>query len=297
MKSRRWSPSAMPCAVRLEQPHRLAGFGFVEHACASDARHLALVILVRAEHVEEFQARPLRRQLLLLHARDRPAPDRTDACSSRRDSSAAAACSACGDQSSSKPCCAVAIGRGRRRIDERRPGRRAPVEQAQRQAEIGLDHEVAVGRGGVGDRAEMDHGVELAAVEPARTGRRAGRSRRAGAWPRLRHLPSVPSTSLTTISVRPASLRPATTFDPINPAPPVTNNIDADPARRLPRGLGPSFAPVRTAAQLAGSPTVNAGGDSAELDRCRCRATPHEQAGQLCRTADIQSRVHDQLKQ
>src|SRR5271154_2832050 len=44
---------------------------------------------------------------------------------------------------------------------------------------------------------------------------------------RLRHLPSLPSVSLTAISVRPASLRLATTFDPMNPAPPVTNNIDA----------------------------------------------------------------------
>src|SRR5262252_4874576 len=42
---------------------------------------------------------------------------------------------------------------------------------------------------------------------------------------RLRHLPSDPSVSLTTTSVRPASLRSATTFDPINPAPPVTNNM------------------------------------------------------------------------
>jgi hypothetical protein len=31
---------------------------------------------------------------------------------------------------------------------------------------------------------------------------------------------------LTAMSVRPASLRLATTFDPMNPAPPVTNNID-----------------------------------------------------------------------
>jgi hypothetical protein len=29
------------------------------------------------------------------------------------------------------------------------------------------------------------------------------------------------------MSARPASLRLATTFDPMNPAPPVTNNIDA----------------------------------------------------------------------
>src|SRR5258708_35473741 len=42
---------------------------------------------------------------------------------------------------------------------------------------------------------------------------------------RLRHLPSDPSTSLTTTSACPASLRSATTFDPMNPAPPVTRNM------------------------------------------------------------------------
>ena len=44
--------------------------------------------------------------------------------------------------------------------------RRAPVQELERQAEIGGEDEIAVGRGGVGDGAEMDHGVELAAVEP-----------------------------------------------------------------------------------------------------------------------------------
>ena len=48
-------------AVRLEQPHRLAALGLVE-ALGDEAHHLALVVLVRPEHVEEFQARPLRRQ-------------------------------------------------------------------------------------------------------------------------------------------------------------------------------------------------------------------------------------------
>ena len=61
---------------------------------------------------------------------------------------------------------AVAIGRRRRSVDEGRAGRRAPVEQPQRQPEVGVEHEVAVGRGGVGDRAQVDDGVELAAVEP-----------------------------------------------------------------------------------------------------------------------------------
>ena len=44
----------------------------------------------------------------------------------------------------------------------------APVEQPQREAEIGLDDEIAVGRRGLRDRAEMDDGVELAPVQPVR---------------------------------------------------------------------------------------------------------------------------------
>ena len=63
---------------------------------------------------------------------------------------------------------------------------------------------------------------------------------------RLRHLPSLPSMSLTAMSVRPASLRLATTFDPMNPAPPVTNNIDAvTGCLRRTRADSRSFAPVR----------------------------------------------------
>ena len=42
---------------------------------------------------------------------------------------------------------------------------------------------------------------------------------------RLRHFPSAPSQSLTATSARPASLRLATTFEPINPAPPVTSSM------------------------------------------------------------------------
>ena len=72
---------------------------------------------------------------------------------------------------------------------------------------------------------------------------------------RLRHLPSVPSTSLTTMSVRPASLRAATTFEPINPAPPVTRSI-----RDLPLiGFAPSFAPVRRDVQLGRTASARSG--------------------------------------
>src|SRR5262245_3043773 len=62
--------------------------------------------------------------------------------------------------------------------------------------------------------------------------------------PRLRHLSALPNASLTTISVRPASLRPATRLDPMNPAPPVTNNI------RPRRQCCPPFAPGRPGVQL-----------------------------------------------
>ena len=46
--------------------------------------------------------------------------------------------------------------------------RRAPVEQPHRQAEIGLDHEIAVGRRGLRNGAEMDDGIEPAALQPVR---------------------------------------------------------------------------------------------------------------------------------
>ena len=46
--------------------------------------------------------------------------------------------------------------------------RRAPVEQPHRQPEIGLDHEIAVGRRGLRNGAEMDDGVEPAALQPVR---------------------------------------------------------------------------------------------------------------------------------
>src|SRR5713101_6296267 len=56
---------------------------------------------------------------------------------------------------------------------------------------------------------------------------------------RLRHLPSEPRASQTTISARPASFNAATTFDPIKPAPPVTSNMPI-PALLLRRQLCPS---------------------------------------------------------
>src|SRR6266446_5872478 len=55
--------------------------------------------------------------------------------------------------------------------------------------------------------------------------------------PRLRQLPASPKQSLTTMSVRPASLRPVIRLEPMNPAPPVTNNIAHQPP------FLPPFAP------------------------------------------------------
>jgi hypothetical protein len=48
-------------AMRFEQPHGLARLGLVEYT-GQHARHLALVVFIGAEDVEEFQPRPLRRQ-------------------------------------------------------------------------------------------------------------------------------------------------------------------------------------------------------------------------------------------
>src|SRR5208282_1780660 len=70
--------------------------------------------------------------------------------------------------------------------------------------------------------------------------------------PRLRHLPSLPRTSLTAMSARPASLRLATTFDPMKPAPPVTKSIDAIRPVKVVADLSRphrSFAPVSLAEQ------------------------------------------------
>src|SRR6185312_4979061 len=68
---------------------------------------------------------------------------------------------------------------------------------------------------------------------------------------RLRHFCPVPRISLTAMSVRPASFRLATTFEPMKPAPPVTNNIDAaSPFEVDP--VWPRFAPDRYEVQHFG---------------------------------------------
>src|SRR5580693_5978161 len=84
-------------------------------------------------------------------------------------------------------------------------------------------------------------------LRPSSQRKRSAGGTKSAIWrlERLRHLPSLPRMSLTAISVRPASLRPATTFDPMNPAPPVTNNIDALTGLRRIRADNRSFAPLQ----------------------------------------------------
>src|SRR5215472_10343210 len=91
--------------------------------------------------------------------------------------------------------------------------------------------------------------------------------------PRLRHLPASPSASLTTMSVRPASLRAATRLDPMNPAPPVTNNM-----RFLP--VYPAFAlPQR--AQRCNLPV------HVERECHACWRTGHPGSGGLTASSDV----------
>src|SRR5262249_57628825 len=52
-------------------------------------------------------------------------------------------------------------------IDETGGGGGGPVQKVEREPEIGGEDQVGIGGGRVGDRAEMDDGLELAAVEPA----------------------------------------------------------------------------------------------------------------------------------
>ena len=214
-------------AVRLEQLHGAARLDVVE-APRQHAHHRALVIFIGAEHVEEFQARPLRRQLLALgralgdgHVEQMLAPavqihrpqrlqriDRRVVAKSLR---------------------AVAIGRRRRGIDQRRCVGGAPVEQPHRQAKIGFDHQIAVGRGGLRDRAEMDDRRRAGGPSASPSVRAGGTMSASCRLARLRHLPSWPRKSQTATSLRPASFNAATTFDPIKPAPPVTSNMTSLP--------------------------------------------------------------------
>ena len=99
--------------------------------------------------------------------------------------------------------------------------------------------------------------MTASSLRPSSQANRSSGGTTSASWrfARLRHLPCEPRTSLTTTSLRPASLRLATMFDPMNPAPPVTNSI---PIRRA--GIfRPSFARDRPPVQLAAIPAVNDG--------------------------------------
>ena len=71
----------------------------------------------------------------------------------------------------------------------------------------------------------MHHRVELAPFEPAQ--QIAGRNE-FGELPCREIAPLLPGAEniVDAMSVRPTSFRLATTFEPMKPAPPVTNNID-----------------------------------------------------------------------
>src|SRR5262245_22663690 len=60
----------------------------------------------------------------------------------------------------------VAVGRGGGGVNERRAMLRAPIQQPQRQPEIGGDDEIAVGCRRVGNCTEMNDGIELSPIEP-----------------------------------------------------------------------------------------------------------------------------------
>ncbi len=91
--------------------------------------------------------------------------------------------SAAGDQSSVKPCIAVAVGRCRMKHEMN--GVRVAVHQSSRRSDrrklVSITASPSRG-GGVGDRAHMDDSVELAALEPVASGRRAAQNRQAAAW-------------------------------------------------------------------------------------------------------------------
>ena len=123
----------------------------------------------------------------------------------------------------------------------------APVEQLQRKAEIGLDHEIGVARGGVGDRAEVDDRLEALRWTSQSNNPPGGTMSASWRLARMRHLSSAPKWSLTAMSVRPASFRAATTFDPIKTGPPLKAEQHFAPCPRC--GM-PSFAPLPPRRQL-----------------------------------------------
>ena len=231
--------------MRLEQTDRPAGLGLVE-ALGNETHHLALVVFVGAEDVEEFKSGPLRRQFVFARdAFDHGEIEQVLAPAvevHRLEPLERGERPVVGEAGA-----AVAVGRGRRRIDERRAGRGAPIEQPQRQPEIVFHQEVDVGRGRStrwrrGGSRRRACGRRANAAGPP-----AVRISAICRLARLRHFWPVPRMSLTAISACPASLRLATTFEPMKPAPPVTNNIDA--AIPLERTPSPPFAPVLAVVQ------------------------------------------------
>ena len=147
--------------MRLEQLHDAARFDVIE-AARQHAHHRALVVFVGAEHVEEFQAHPLRRQLLAVRCALgdgeieqvlAPAVEiHRPQFLQRRDRGVVV-----------KSRLAVAIGRGRGGVDQRLAGSGAPAPQRNRGVEVGRDDVVGVALGGRGVGAEMEHRLDLVA--------------------------------------------------------------------------------------------------------------------------------------
>ena len=157
-------------AIRLEQANRVARLRFIE-ALGDQAHHLAFVVLVGTKHVEEFQAGALWRQRCAPRGAVRNheieqmlAPtievERTQPLECGRIAVVG------------KSLCAAAVGRGRRRVNERGALRGTPLQKLQGQAKIRFDHQIAIACRGLRDRAEMNDPIERAAIEPTKQVRR-----------------------------------------------------------------------------------------------------------------------------
>ena len=149
---------------------------------------------------------------------------------------------------------AVAVGGGRRSVDEGRLVGRTPLEQPQRKPEVGAKNEVAVGRGGVGDRADVDDGVELAAVEP---GEQVLGRHHVGELALRQIAPfAVRTEDIVDDDVAAAGLVEARHDVRADEPGPAGDQQHPNPPRRI---LRPSFARERPPVQLAPIEAVNAG--------------------------------------
>src|SRR5579883_772875 len=147
-------------AVRAEEPRRLAA-AKPRHEFGDEAHHLALVSLIGAVDIEEFEAGPMRRagRARFDEAGDAPVGEvlRPAIDVERLEAGEAGARPVIVE-----PGLAVAVCGGRGSIEEGHAGRRAPVPEPHRQGEIGAEHEVGVVLGRRGDGAQMKDRLDLA---------------------------------------------------------------------------------------------------------------------------------------